>query len=135
MHSTFQISCIQSFSALCRKCGVSDTLGMIFFFPSLLEIMRVLFFAVDIVNHHLCSPDLHDIVSSLVLISIVFGGLMSKASSCGIFVNKTKRILLSSLFFSWFFILLFVIFFPCQLSLYGFPAMSRFVKSFYFLFF
>lgn len=78
---------------------------------------------------------------SLVLVSIVYGDLMSKASSCDIFVNKTKRIVQSSL--------------PlcptppcspvlsapvCQLfahklSLYGFPAISRYVKSFSFLLF
>lgn len=66
MHSTFQISCSQSFAALCRKCGVSDTLSMVCFFLSLLEIMRVQFFLV-LVNHNLYSPDLHDMVSSLVL--------------------------------------------------------------------
>lgn len=111
MHSAFQISCIQYFSSLCKKCGVSDTLGTICFFLSLLEIMSVLFFAVVLVNHHLSSPDLHDMVSSLILISIVFGGLMSEVSSCTIFVNNAERILLFSLFFfSWFFIFLFVIF-------------------------
>lgn len=34
MRSTFQISCIESFSALCRKCGVSDTLSMRVWFVS-----------------------------------------------------------------------------------------------------
>lgn len=135
MHSTFQISCIQSFSALCRKCGVSDTLGMIFFFLSLLEIMRVLFFAVVLVNHRLCSPDLCDMVSSLVLISVVFGGLMPKASSCGVFVNKAKRILLSSLFFSWFFILLFVIFFHASCLCMAFLLWAGMWKAFIFCFF
>lgn len=134
MHSTFQTSCIQCFSALYRKCGVSDTLGAIFFFLSLLEIMSLLFFSVVLVSYCLWSPDLHGMVSSLVLISMVFGGLMPKASSCGIFVNKAKRLLLFSLFSSWFFILLFGIF-SIPVVLYGFPAMSRYVKNFYFLFF
>lgn len=70
--------------------------GYNLFLPVSLDhgIMSVLIFAVVLVNHRLYSSDLHDMVSSLLLISIVFGGLMCKASSCSIFVNKAKSILL-----------------------------------------
>lgn len=101
-HSTFQTSFIQCFSALCRKCGVSDTLGMIFLFLSLLEVTKVLFPTVVLVNHNLCFPDLHYMDGSLVLVSIVCGDLLSKPSFCGVFENKSKRILLSAFLFSFF---------------------------------
>lgn len=80
-----------------------QTLHMIYFLLSLSEVTKVLFPAVILVNHHLCFPDLHGMDGILVLLSTVYGELMSKAPSCNIFENKAERTLLSSFPHSLFF--------------------------------